>query len=451
MADNPSPTRQLQDLLAYPREDLGVEIKSWLDLPAEPGRACLAQAFIALANHGGGQVVIGFSESSGVWTPASPRPASLAAYSQDEVNGIVAAYCEPSFHCEVSHVAHPVNGETYPIVTVPGGMAVPVRAKRDGPRDAKGKPQHVNVNTYYIRRPGPCSEAPRTGQEWDALLRRCVRSAKDELVATISRLLSEGATVAPVAAAVPEARLAAWTARTSARWHDLVSASKLEDRFKHGTWSCHYLLEPPIEGIGLADLREAMRKAMGNETGWPAWWMPSRPELEPYVHEGLIECWLKDTNFGDAAHSDFWAASPDGSAALVRGYQEDGGHEGRSAPGAVMDLCIPVWRTGECLLHAARLTEALGVPDATVRMAFKWTGLKGRALTSWSGNRFLGGGYVSRQDEVTSTVEVIASRISAELSGVVQRATQPLYETFSFFKPPASMIAEELQRMRKGI
>ena len=46
--------RRLQDLLAYPREDLGTELKNWLDLALEENKANLAQAILALANHGGG-------------------------------------------------------------------------------------------------------------------------------------------------------------------------------------------------------------------------------------------------------------------------------------------------------------------------------------------------------------------------------------------------------------
>jgi hypothetical protein len=45
--------RRLQDILAYPREDLGTELKSWLDLSNESNTANLAQAMLALANYGG--------------------------------------------------------------------------------------------------------------------------------------------------------------------------------------------------------------------------------------------------------------------------------------------------------------------------------------------------------------------------------------------------------------
>ena len=45
-----------------PTEDLDAEYKGWLDLHKEPDRANLAKAVIALANHGGGVIVLGFEE-----------------------------------------------------------------------------------------------------------------------------------------------------------------------------------------------------------------------------------------------------------------------------------------------------------------------------------------------------------------------------------------------------
>jgi hypothetical protein len=58
-----SPAR-LADLLIDPREDLDLEIKNWLDLRSdENARATLAKALLALANHGGGFLVLGLAET----------------------------------------------------------------------------------------------------------------------------------------------------------------------------------------------------------------------------------------------------------------------------------------------------------------------------------------------------------------------------------------------------
>ena len=87
-------------------------------------------------------------------------------YSTDHINSaIVGVYAEPAFGCHLRWLAYPDDGNEYPLIEVPGGHTVPIRCKKDGP-----KQQHVKRNTYYIRRPGPTSEPPRSGSEWDRLV-----------------------------------------------------------------------------------------------------------------------------------------------------------------------------------------------------------------------------------------------------------------------------------------
>lgn len=98
--------RQLQALVAYPREDLDRELKGWLDLNEGEQVASLMKAVLALANHGGGFVLLGFTEQQGTWAEdVDGRPTDLTSYDQDRINGFVANYAEPVFHCEVHHVA----------------------------------------------------------------------------------------------------------------------------------------------------------------------------------------------------------------------------------------------------------------------------------------------------------------------------------------------------------
>ena len=161
MSNGQDLTRRLADLLRDPRETLDVELKEWLNIVSDSGhKATLAKALIALANHGGGYVIFGFDETDEGVMPAEPRPANLAAYTPDTVNSTVSRYAEPSFHCDVRVVPSPETGLDHPIVSVPGGHQVPIRSKRSGPDR-----RIIQENRYYIRRPGPCSEPPRSGAE----------------------------------------------------------------------------------------------------------------------------------------------------------------------------------------------------------------------------------------------------------------------------------------------
>lgn len=163
---------EIEALIANPRETMAVELKAWLDLDTKEHRAKLAKELIALANHGGGQVLLGFDDEG---PRAIQRPAAYKV-SVDDINGVVSAYADPTFHCEVREVSGHV------VISVPGGHAVPIRARRGGPNG------EIVANSYYIRRPGPSSETPQTGLEWDILLRRCIENREAELEAIVVRV-----------------------------------------------------------------------------------------------------------------------------------------------------------------------------------------------------------------------------------------------------------------------
>ena len=124
------PAAELQPLVTEPREDIGVEYKEWLDPTSNHGRATIARAAIALANHGGGFIVIGFAEQ-GEALVSQAKPDNLPAITQDGANAAVRRYADPEFHVEVYRVAHPGTGVEHVVVSVPGGQTVPVMSKRD--------------------------------------------------------------------------------------------------------------------------------------------------------------------------------------------------------------------------------------------------------------------------------------------------------------------------------
>lgn len=163
----------LTRIVLEPEETLEIELKAWLDLSANGHKAKLAKELIALANHGGGVVILGIDDAT--LTPIE-RPDGYSI-NADNINGIVARYADPVFHCGVKEV------EGHPVISVPGGHAVPIRAKRDGPNG------EIQQHVYYIRRAGPNSEAPQNGLEWDKLIRRCIDSREAELEAMVTRVV----------------------------------------------------------------------------------------------------------------------------------------------------------------------------------------------------------------------------------------------------------------------
>jgi hypothetical protein len=446
--------QRLADLLVVPREDLDCEIKNWLDLKdSGDAKATFAKAVIALANHGGGFVVFGLVQTSTGFAEAEGRPVSLDSYSQDLLNGIVHSYCDPSLHCAVHFVAAP-SGALYPVVTVPGGHRVPVRAKRASP-DGKTVQNHA----IYVRKPGPRSEVPQAAQEWDNLLNRCFQNRRDELFDQIRDLLS-GVVPQELPPPTPD-RLEEWIQRSRARWVHLTDTLPLGtgSRMPHGRYIFAYEIVGERKGISLSQLPALLRASVVRHTGWPPFWLPTRPGITPYVMDEAIECWIGGDaeslpDQRDAAHADFWRISPAGLTYLIRGYQEDslGDRQGRQTyvPATAFDLTIPVWRLGEAMLHAERLASNLFEGQPTVKFVATYEGLAGRQLVTLDGRRTLFEGRVAKQDAIILTTHVSALAIGTNLPEIVHPFLEPLYALFDFFSLPVSLVSEELARMRSG-
>jgi transcriptional regulator with XRE-family HTH domain len=455
--------RQLNELVEQPREELAVEIKAWLDLSANEVRAELARELIALANHGGGFIVFGFEDGADGWHPEGPCPVAPTLYSQDNLNGICEHYAEPHFHCAVHRVKSSAGVE-HVVVAVPGDHRVPIRSKRGGPEGAglaEGR-SRLRADRYYIRRPGPQSAPISSGREWDDLLRRCIRAQREELVESFrSIVLGLGATgTAEIFATLngadrpsAEDELAAWDATGRARLADLVQrdlASERPGRYRAGTWSVTYRLVAPRQKPSAAEFLDLLEAIAGHETGWPPWWVPTRGGIRPYSIDGLVECWMAEPGpnevFQDGAHSDLWRADPSGRMFLVRGYQEDDGPDASERRG-VLDFTLPVWRVGECLLHAQRMADRL--ESERINFRVQWDGLEGRELVSVNWEREIHPGRICRQDSVHSMVgEIEAAKIGETLPELVKSLVEPLFTSFDFFSPVEDFYAEELTRMR---
>jgi hypothetical protein len=215
------------------------------------------------------------------------------------------------------------------------------------------------------------------------------------------------------------------------------------DPYAHGTWSASYRLLGIPDPPSLRQLPSLLREAVGKETGWPAWWAPQAGDNRPRPVDGMVECWLSDMLGSNPAEADFWRADPRGRLFLLRAHQED--FEYDIEPGIAFDLVFPIWRTGECLLHAERLARRLEANS--IQMMLRWTGLRGRRLSSLERPRFMPANHFGSAAEVVSYIQASSDQIRDDLSGQVRQLVDPLYTSFDFFEPPARIYEEELDAM----
>jgi transcriptional regulator with XRE-family HTH domain len=367
----------LEPLLAAPAEALDVEYKGWLDLRNDSEhKAQLAKAAIALANEGGGVIVIGLREQRPNLI-SEPRPAEIQAYDQDLINSIIRRFASPSFHCTLKLLSHPQTKHELAVIEVPGRHRVPVMSKSGTPNDT------IRPHLCYVRRPGPESAPPQNQEDWDRLLSRCLQNRREDMLDAIRDIVSGGASAAAVPPRSANETQGAFADAARAAWAKLVEdlPPDAPARCPLGRYELDYALLGDFNKPDLADLLDKLSLAVAHRKSWPEFWVPTRSEIKPAPINGTIQCWLGALGEPprDTGHVDFWRASPDGRMFLLRGYFEDSGDWREIEPGAIIDIRAPIWRVAECLQHA-RILSRLLAPDSDFQVLLRgrWYGLDGR-------------------------------------------------------------------------
>tara|TARA_R110002124_G_scaffold261137_1_gene427049 strand:+ start:2294 stop:3628 length:1335 start_codon:yes stop_codon:yes gene_type:complete len=435
---------ELRPLLTEPREDLSAEYKGWLDLTTNNHRAIVAKAAIALANHGGGFIVLGMVEQ-GDALESVDRPEEIPEISQDAINNAVNRYSTPNFHCRVYMVAHPESGIVHPIVSVPGNLTEPVMSRRE----CAGV---ISQNKCYIRKPGPRSEEPQSAEEWRELLNRCVRAGRDEMLDSIRAIFS-GRLDVGVATPDESEILDQFIVESRTRWEDVIEDLPVESpsRFPFGHYEFGCSLVGASAAPSLNELQERLAAARRpKHTGWPPFLDMTTPEWRPYPTDDGVEAWVgrpARDNWAerDPSLCDFWRATVDGKLYSIRGYAEDGWE--RVEPGRWIDLTMPVWRIGEILIFVSRLAASYEDVEA-IAFSIRFTGLASRQMTSITGRRAMLEGWTSQTDEVHLRGRATVIQLTDNLPEFLRECLTPLYERFNFFRPPNQLYEEEIARLR---
>lgn len=244
------------------------------------------------------------------------------------------------------------------------------------------------------------------------------------------------------------------------RWRALTSKLPEDSpgRFPNGWYRIDYALEGELKDIELHRLPELLKEAVVHHTGWPLFLFMSRPELDPYEIDAVIECWLKpadagiDRPFSDPAHCDFWRVAPTGRAFIIRGYQEDS--QDTFAPRTIFDTTLPIWRMGEALLHAKKVADFLAVNPEKITVHFRtlYTGLSGRVLRAWGNpiaDLMIEGG-AARSDEAMLETKVSTKDIVTDLAKAVHPLAASLFERFGVTGLSVERVGAEIERMTKN-
>jgi len=417
----------LQSLIDDPNEALGTEYKAEIDLETPIGRANFARHIAALANHGGGYLIIGFDDDL---TPREPRP-SLPT--RDDVSRVVKRYLDPPLQCDV-RTLDDAEGRTYSVVVVPSHGAVPVCASADGPQDASGRVKGITRGVHYIRKPGPESAPLLTSQEWTPLIRRCALAERSSLLGAIEVAL-RGGDQAPGLDAV----LASWAEAASVAYYRGVEANCPDSKVATARFHFAYAIETQGEPLKMSVLADVLRR-VGHEldqqvhTGWGMFQVFDGPigprsKTDQRLEDGDLEFLEMNLLEQDSkvGMTDLWRVAASGLASIQRGYIEDTHWWKDIPPGQVFSPNQMAMSVTELVRHASLFAREFG--EATqVHFRCEWRGLKGRQLHDFhhpwmfSGHPAEDDGRRSRASATIGTLETSWAEVAAELAGPVARA-----------------------------
>ncbi|MBB1177720.1 ATP-binding protein [Brevundimonas aurantiaca] len=421
------PPDALQSLIDDPNETLGAEYKAEVELATPLGRAKLARHLAALANHGGGYLIIGFNDEL---KPQEPRP---ALPTRDDVGRVVKRYLEPPLQCDV-RTLRDAGQRTYGVIVVPAHGATPVCAAADGPQDAAGRVQGITRGVHYIRKPGPESAPLLTSQEWTPLIRRCALAERSSLLGAIEVALRGSTQVTSL-----DAVLASWIDAASVAYSRGVEANLPDRRIATARFHFAYAIETQGDPLKLSDLSGVLRRVAHEldqqvHTGWGMFHVFDGPigprfKTDPRLDEGDLEFLEMNLLEQDSkvGMTDLWRVTATGLASLQRGYIEDTHWWKDIPPGQVFSPNQMAMSVTELVRHASLFAREFG--EATqVHFRCEWRGLQGRRLHDFhhpwmfSGHPAAEDARRARASATVGALEASWADVAAELAGPVARA-----------------------------
>jgi len=476
----------LQALINRPTESLSVELKVWIDPNVPEGIDKIVRASIAMRNHGGGYVLIGFNNNTSEPCIDNIPPNVRELFHQDTIQRMVSKYSSESFEVKVHFPIR--DGIEFPVIEIGSGVKTPIATKR--PLENSEKEPLFQQNRVFIRSlesNNTPSTTEATWKDWPHIvevcfdnreadigrfIRRHLRNLPPEFIRAFTSLSPqkelEGKeqetrqdqpekleTVSLIQEKTTETTIQEYLQKGSTRFNTLIKERNLEVA-NLGYWEVSVVIigtvPPHSANLSFLNLLDSSNP---NYTGWPVW-LDSRgfsnTEARPYVFNGVWETFICDLSGGSGGKElDFWSLDPSGIFYLRRALQDDLS-EGQRAPEPMkqLDFGLVILRTAEAIAVALGFAKAMGCPIETTRLslAFKWTTMKGRELSAWASfDRHIHRGNISHQDDIISQVIVPLETPISAIAEYVYQVSKTVFETFNGVEIDISVVEDLTQKL----
>lgn len=440
---------RIQELIQQPQESLSVELKAWIDPDQPEGVAKIVKTCLALRNHGGGYMVIGFDNDTLEPILDSAPSNARQIFHIDKIQGMVAKYSSDPFEVTVEFPNR--DGQDFPVVIIPTGVKTPVAAKSDLSLNGN---HLIRVDTVYMRSLSS-NNTPSTTQakskDWNRLIEVCFDNREADIGRFIRRHLGSigieqlnsltTAFTENLKPKVSNEDLLKEYIQESEQHYEQALTNRPVPLPEHGAWEVGLILQGEVPHHSTnQEFLNLLNSSNPGYTNWPVW-LDSRQfgnENHPYVIDGGWEALLIFLNAGLSNNIDFMRLDPRGRFFLRRALEDD--MESKRSPQALtaLDFGLTVWRTAEAIAVGIAFAKSMGClpEETTLAFAFKWTKLKGRKISSWARSNFgrsIPSIHSAYQDEVITFANVPLDTPLSAISQYVNQIVKPLFEIFGGF------------------
>lgn len=437
-------------MIQQPQESLSVELKAWIDPDQPEGIAKIVKTCLALRNHGGGYMVIGFDDDTLEPLLDSAPSNARQIFHIDKIQGMVAKYSSDPFEVTVEFPKR--DGKDFPVIIIPTGVKTPVAAKSD--LSPSGNPL-IRVDTVYVRSLSS-NNTPSTTQakskDWNRLIEVCFDNREADIGRFIRRHLGSigieqlnsltTAFTENLKPKVSNEDLLREYIQESEQHYEQALTNRPAPLPEHGAWEVGLILQGEVPPHSTnQEFLNLLRSSNPDYTGWPVW-LDSRRfgnENYPYVIDGSWEVLLIFLRDGLSNIIDFIRLHPKGKFFLRRALQDDMENTNRSPQAlTALDFSLTIERTAEAIAVGMAFAKSMGClpEETTLAFAFKWTKLKGRKISSWARSNFgrsIPSIHSAYQDEMITFVNVPLDVPLSAISQYVNQAVKPLFEIFGGF------------------
>ncbi len=437
---------QLEYLLRTPGETLNVELKNWIDPTTPEGEAKIAKGCLALRNRNGGYLVIGVDDNTLTALPCPSGMDAGALFGSETMQDLVSRYASEPFPIEVVFVPSPKA--IHPVLVVPSGVRSPVAIKKAlVTLKTKELLRIGDVPFRTLNANGRVSTAAARPQDWRDLVDICFDNREADVARFFRRHLSaitpetmrtviDAASTQPPPALTDQA--AVFLDACNARFEIAAAAADVQVKADWGGWEVGLVLAPPLQDM-VADraFLDRVYAANPNYSGWPIWLdLRGMPDLSPKVRDDGWEALVDFDSAFDVL--DFYRFEPHGRFYARRPHFDDSASSARRAkPRLILDPVSVLGDVGETLAVGLAIAQALGVgADGQLGFAFRWSGLKGRRLATFSPEELgavLFGQHTCDGPDLREVLTLPTSTSPLAIAPYARAATRRLFAAFNGF------------------